>query len=418
MPASQEKICSQCRGHNPIDGRYCWYCGAPLTGLFVKSGRTFSVGRFFVRASRWLIALAVLTGIGLGAYYALDRLVWPAVADRGTADEGSATSTISALVASTTSTTEPRLDRVVGGGTRYATAIAVSQAAFPTTAPAVILAGGEDFSSALAVAPLAAAYDGPILLVPPDGIDDSLSMEMARLSPQEVFLVGVNHASQVEQQLGKILDSPDVTDLSGADPYKTAANVAGQIQKKLGQVEKVVIAPADSFIEAIAVGPLAAARGWPILTAPTQGGLPKATSQAIADLSVDSALVVGNAVEPGNLNTVEHQSGTNGFDTATLIIKYALSEGASFSHTAIATGDSFPDGLVTSVLLAPDAGVLLLTKAGQLPSAMSVLLSDNHAAIHTLDFVALPDLARSMAQTASGAATTGTTSATTSGASN
>ena len=101
---------------------------------------------------------------------------------------------------------------------------------------------------------------------------------------------------------------------------------------------------------------------------------------------------------------------------ASLIAEYALQQGNSFEHTAIATGDDFPDALVTASLLTIDKGMLLLTRAGQLPAAMFTLFNDNRGAIRLLDFVALPDLAKTMAQsttTATGATSTSGAGATT-----
>ena len=180
-----------------------------------------------------------------------------------------------------------------------------------------------------------------------------------------------------------------------------------QVKTKLGEVSKVVIAPSDSFLEAIAVAPLASASGWPILLTPQQGELPSPTARALVDLGVASALVVGTAVPLTEVSDVERRVGTDSLDTVALIVQYALEQGVTFQHTAIASGDDFPDGLVTESLLAPTGGILLLTQAGRLPAQMQSLFDANRAAIRTLDFIALPSLAKAIAMP--GSETTDTT---------
>ena len=394
MPSSSEKICRQCHGTNPAGSTYCWYCGARLRGLFLRPGGRVSALRLLLRGSKWLLAMAVLAGVAYGVYYSLDRLVWPAVSSRET-QEANVITTLPA--SSTTTTTIPRVDRQVGGGSRYATAIAVSKLAFPAGAAALVLVAGDDSVDALPVGPLAAAYGAPILLMPPEGLSSDLSAEITRLGPQEVFLVGISNPQTARGQLGEMLGSPAVTDLTGSDPYETAANIAMQVKTKLGGVSKVVIAPSDSFLEAIAVTPLASASGWPILLAPQQGELPGPTAKALADLQVTSALVVGTAVPLTEVSDVERRVGTDSLDTVALIVQYALEQGVTFQHTAIASGDDFPDGLVTESLLARTGGILLLTQEGRLPAQMQSLFDANRAAIRTLDFIALPSLAKAIA---------------------
>jgi len=275
--------------------------------------------------------------------------------------------------------------------------------------------GGEDFAKGISAGPLAAAYAGPILLVPAEGIREDLAAEIRRLDPSRVFLVGVSKPKTVTARLQEILEKPEITSIGGDDAFATAALVAREMKAKLETVSKVVIVPAESFIEAIAVAPLAAVKGWPILLADKDGALPRATRNVIKDLEVDAALVVGTDAEL-TLAYVERQVGANGYETAALMAEYAAAQGLEFTHTAIATGDSFPDGLVVGPCLAADKGMLLLTKNGELSEAMLSLFTENRKAIRTLDFIALPRLAQELAVPGggTGSSATGTTRASTS----
>ncbi|MDQ1541630.1 MAG: hypothetical protein QOH29_2356, partial [Actinomycetota bacterium] len=73
----------------------------------------------------------------------------------------------------------------VAGADRIATAIAVSQAGFPIdhSAAVVVLARADQFTDALAGGPLAARFDGPLLLTTSAGITAAVATEIARVLP-------------------------------------------------------------------------------------------------------------------------------------------------------------------------------------------------------------------------------------------
>ncbi len=419
--ASQDRIvCTKCRGDNDRGARFCWYCGAPLGGGARRSGIQQLAIEVATRASKWLLFLGLLAGLVVGAYYALERYVWPAVNTETTTLVQTATTSTASTT--TTTTLPPRTDRsVAAGADRYATAIAISELAFPDGAPALVLVPGDDHAQALAIAPLAAAYDGAVLLLPPDGIREDLANEIQRLAPAEVFLVATPRPSSITQQLGAILREPAVTRLIGGDAYETAALVADAVKAKVGAVSKVVVVPVESFIEGLTVAPLAAANGWPILLCPKDGPLPRATKNAIKNLEATSALLVGLDTEVA-LEQVETQLGADGYETASLVIRYAAAHGSTFTHTAIATGTNFPDGLVVGAYLALDRGILILAADDeQLPAPVLSLLNANLDDVRMLDFIALPALARQLAaKRPAGSSTTvgsgATTTATGSGA--
>ncbi len=404
MKASADRIvCRECRGHNDPAARFCWHCGAPLhsRGHYTSGPRkaAWVTGEVF----KWLIPVVAVLAVVAGAFYLLDNYLLSPLQGSPVQTEIQPSTTLQAYSSSTTTTTAPRTDRLVAGTDRYSTAIAISKLGYPQGAPALVLATGDDYAEAVCAAPLAAAYGAPILLVPPEGVRADLSTEIERLNPSRIFLVGVSGSSKVKRQLGDLLENPGIVNLAGDDRYEMAALVAQQVKAKLGTVSKVVIAPSDSFVEAIAVAPLAAAKGWPILLSPLEGKTPAIVTDTIGELAVGSALVVGTKSELG-LSDVERQVGVDSYDTVALIAQYALTQGLSFAHTAIATGENFPDGLPAGPYLALDDGILLLAKDGQLPPAILALFNANRKAIRTLDFIALPKLAKAMALPGTGTA--------------
>ncbi len=411
--ASQDRIlCKKCRGENDRGARFCWYCGAPLKRGARPSGVLELVIDLATRASKWLLFVALLAGLVVGAYYALDRYVWPAVGSE-TSETLTVTSRTVATTQTTVTTLPPRSDRTVNGGTdRYATAIAISKMAYPDGVPALVLVPGDDYQQSMVAAPLAAAYGGAVLLLPPEGMRDDLAEEIKRLAPTQVFLLATPRPNTVTRQLEEVLEAPEVTRLIGGDAYETAALVADAVKTKLGTVTKVAIVPSDGFVEALTVAPLAAANGWPMLLVPRTGTTPRSTRNAILDLGATSALVVGTAVEL-DLAQIDRQVGSDEFDTAALVIRYAVTHGSTFTHTVIATGTSFPDALVVGPYLARDKGVLLLVKDGQPPAPLLSVLNANLADVRMLDFIALPELAKQMAISRSSGFSGGTTGGTT-----
>jgi putative cell wall-binding protein len=409
MKSTRPSVCRMCRGVNNPDNQFCWYCGASLRKQGYKAGGGQKVGRVMARGFKWLISAAVLVAVLAGTYYAVDRLLLPGLRRSSTE---AATSTTVIVSSTTTTTTVPRTDHLVAGADRYATAISISKLGFPAGAPALVLAAGDDYAEAVCAAPLAVAYGGPVLLVPPEGISADLSAEIKRLGPSQIFLVAVPRPSTVTKQIQAVLKQATVTRLTGNDRYETAALVAKEVKAKLGTVSKVVIAPSDSFAEGIAVAPLAAAKGWPILLSPQNGDPPKTTTGAITELGATSALLVGTNAELA-LTDVDREVGSDGYETSALIAEYAVSQGLSFAHTAIATGENFPDGLAAGPYLALDKGILLLAKGEQLPPMTLSLLTANLGAIRTLDFIALPGLEKTMAVSNTGASQSTTTQSTT-----
>jgi len=173
--------------------------------------------------------------------------------------------------------------------------------------------------------------------------------------------------------------------------------------------------PSDSFVEALAVAPLAAANGWPMLLSPQAGAVPRTTKKAIESLGVTSALAVGLNIELSGVDTLETQVGLSSDETVALVVGYAVTHGSSFTHTAIVTGASWPEGLLTGAYLAHDRGILLLAKDGELPGPLLSILNANLDEVRVLDFIAAPALAKQMAAARTTSSTTVSGGATQSG---
>ncbi|MFH0915532.1 MAG: cell wall-binding repeat-containing protein [bacterium] len=281
----------------------------------------------------------------------------------------------------------------ISGADRYETAIRVSQAGFASGVGAVVLATGENYPDALSAAPLAAAYEGPVLLTHSATLDEDTTTEIARLQPGKIFVVGLEAAvaAQVKVAFPDLAAAPEgIVVLTGLDRYDTARLVAEQIRMKLGTPSGVVIVPGDSFPDALSVAPLAGVKGWPILLTPANGPVPDVTMQALMGLEVTAGLVVGTYADPGLPGlTLTRIVGTDRYDTSARVAEYAATEGMSYAHVAVATGDKFPDALAAGPYVARDGGIVLLVQSGGVPAPVSSLLLNRAEAVASMDFVGL-----------------------------
>ena len=82
-----------------------------------------------------------------------------------------------------------RVERI-GGSDRYATAVALSQSRFSPGVPIVFLASGEVFADALSAVAPAGRLGGPILLTRSTCIPGSVRLELDRLRPTRIVVLG------------------------------------------------------------------------------------------------------------------------------------------------------------------------------------------------------------------------------------
>lgn len=76
------------------------------------------------------------------------------------------------------------------GADRYATAVAVAQAAFPTGSDVVYLSSGLNFPDGLAGGPSAYRYGAPLLLTPPNALPQATADAITQLGASRVILLG------------------------------------------------------------------------------------------------------------------------------------------------------------------------------------------------------------------------------------
>jgi putative cell wall-binding protein len=235
----------------------------------------------------------------------------------------------------------------------------VSEQEYPTGAPVVFIADGQNFPDALSAGPAAAAMGGPVLLTAPGWIPAQVSDEISRLKPSKIVVVGgtVSVSASVFSELHGLVSN--TVRWAGADRYATSRAVAANAFPN-GSAG-VFIATATNFPDALAAGAVAASFGEPILLLDgREPWLSDADVTALNALGPSRIDIVGGtaSVSSGveaDLNTggaiVSRWAGQDRYETAERLNEafYNTSgtNGAQPGSTTVflATGTNFPDAL-------------------------------------------------------------------------
>ncbi len=287
----------------------------------------------------------------------------------------------------------------IRGTDRYDTAIKLSQAAFPgglASDCGLVLAPGETFQEALCGAPLAGAFDGPVLLTYRSALANNVKAELQRLAPSNVFCIGMSDA--VVNAVVAALPGTTVTAINGAggSVYDMSYKVAKALGAKLGGAmfgSPAIITRGDVFPDAIGVSPLACAKRWPILLTESGGiaALNASAAAALSELGLANALKVGTYVTlPAGVTGLANLSGADRYVTNRNVAEWAKTKaGLAFTHLGVATGDKFPDALASGPYLAKEDGILLLSPLnGPLPAVIGAEITANRSAVEHVTFIA------------------------------
>ncbi len=260
----------------------------------------------------------------------------------------------------------PRL----AGSDRYETAAAVSAAVFPADVPVAFVASGEDFPDALAAGPVAARLGGPVLLVDRDWVPTSTADELARLSPDEIVIVGGTGVISPEVEAGLRSFAGRVSRIAGADRYGTAAALADLVTTP---VSTVYVATGENFPDALAAAPLVAAEGSPLLLV-SSTEVPGPVRSALERLDPDRIVVLGGpGIIPPSVvaelsryaPSVERLAGATRFATAEAIAQRLDTTGGV---VLVATGDDFPDAVSAAAAAAALGAPVVLVRGDDLPA--------------------------------------------------
>jgi len=180
----------------------------------------------------------------------------------------------------------------IAGADRYSTAAAISAATFAPGVPVAYLATGANFPDALAGAAVAGSQGAPILLVTATEIPAATVTELKRLKPARIVILGsTSVVSSAVGTIARTLTAGEVTRLSGADRYATAAAISGASFD--AGVEVVYVATGANFPDALAGAAAAGSEGAPIVLV-TKDTIPGATATELQRLDPGRIVVLGS----------------------------------------------------------------------------------------------------------------------------
>jgi putative cell wall-binding protein len=338
-------------------------CGQPVWALAMSAaGDVFAAGGAdwpdgFVRkhlgatGERAWEAHLEAAGWGVGGMVVEgDRVVFAGASASELASDGTG-----AFVATWSAMRTVPLTRLAGTD-RIATALAVSQEAYPTGAEGAVLTSALDFPDALVAAPLAAMVDGPVLQTG-GTLPTAVADELQRLMPAGGTVTVVGGAAAVSVAVEQAVRALgfEVDRIAGATRYDTAVDVA----RALGGPPAIVV-DGRLFPDALVAGPAAIASGQAIVLSagPT---LPAITRSYLLETGPGHVAVGGRAAEatPG----AEVVAGVDRFETAVRVMERFF---AAPHVIGLASSTSFADALAIAPLLGREAGPMLLTPPDRL----------------------------------------------------
>ena len=298
------------------------------------------------------------------------------------------TPTTIVTVPTTTAPTQPAGEVVrAGGSNRIETAIEISKLGWDS-ADTVIIASGSSYPDALAGVPLSAAADAPILLsTDKNGAESALLAEIQRLGADKAYILGGTAAVSAGTESDLTAAGLKCVRLAGDDRYMTGIAVAKELAALTGKpFDTIYFASAQNFPDALAVSPVAAMCGDPILYISPDKGLSSAVAEYVSSTGCGSAVLLGgtSAVSEESARSItalglslERISGSDRYATAVAVAE-RFADRFTGSGAALATGKAFPDALaggahaaklgVPVLLTGPQAGSSLLEYAASRPA--------------------------------------------------
>lgn len=272
----------------------------------------------------------------------------------------------------------------VAGATRLETAVEASKRLYPNGgATDVVVVSQFSVVDGLTASYLAGLYDAPILFTETNSMSKTSSDELTRLGAKNVWIVG--GTAVISQQLqDSWAKTYTVKRLGGGDRYATAAAVA-QAPDRQGNTyepEKVFIASGTRDADALAVGPIAYARNYPILLTEVNG-VPQATRSALDALQTPTRIVVGGKAVIsdagyGAVGGTERFGGATRQETAAIVAENAVArENFTFESAALVGGrnENAADALTAAPLAGSTGTPLLFVEGDSVGGATAAYLT-------------------------------------------
>ncbi|AYA78063.1 hypothetical protein DOE78_23150 [Bacillus sp. Y1] len=175
------------------------------------------------------------------------------------------------------------------GANRFEVAVNVSKTGWPNGVNTVILTNYLAFADALSATPYAFKEDAPILLTHADKLTPESKVEIQRLNPSKIVIVGgAGSVSETVVQDLQAVGFRNIERIGGQDRFEVSYNLA----LKIGNISTAVVANGLNFPDALSIAPYAAKNGFPVLLV-RNNELPGLIREAISQLNITNTIISG-----------------------------------------------------------------------------------------------------------------------------
>lgn len=270
------------------------------------------------------------------------------------------------------------------GQNRYETSSFISNEGWKENADTIVLGRGDVPADALAGSVLAKKLQAPLLLTKSTQLPENIDIEIDRLAPTKIYLLGGKAAisESVQDQLKN--KGYSVSRISGDTRYGTAVSIANQV----GVKDELILATGMDSPDALSVAPYAGISQIPILLSkPTQ--LPNELITFVEQNDIDKVTIIGGEAAIGKnvetmlknlgVQTIQRVKGSDRYETSVEIAKY-YKDALNFSDIFFASGNSYVDALPGSPLAATSRSPILLINDNTLPpSVVDFMINESEA---------------------------------------
>lgn len=267
----------------------------------------------------------------------------------------------------------------ISGVDREQTAIEVSKKMFKDGTNKVVLANKNNYSDVLTAAPFAKANNASLLYISSNSISKEVMSEIARLKAKEITIIGGEKS--VNEGFKKELEKRNfkVDRLSGADRYKTSAQIAAKLID--GKTTTLEIASGENYADALSLNNAAEKDKAPILLVRVNAidksveDVIKSSKASLINIAGGEKSVSENTkanIKKISKATVNRMGGADRYETSILLAKYS---GAK-EVVVVASGENFADALVAAPFSAKQKGAILLTNKDKLGQNAEQFIKD------------------------------------------
>lgn len=258
----------------------------------------------------------------------------------------------------------------VEGDNRYELAVNVAKRGW-STAPTVVLVGGDAYADALSAVPYAFQQDAPVLLTNTGSLSSATNTGLQQLKTKRVIILGgtASISEKVVTQLKAM--NLSVSRIHGKNRYELATNIA----KQMKSVDTAVVVNGSAYADAVAIAPYTAKQGYPILLTDAKG-LRQETAMLLKNRAVKRTIVIGGESSVSKtayqeLPSPVRISGTDRYEVAARI---ASTYPMKTSDTYMSNGYAYADAAVAANIAAKQGQTLLLTDEQSVPNAIRSII--------------------------------------------